>query len=86
MSDNDQGFIQQKIGPQNGPFKKIGDFKTDLLQKSEASKTNHKIKNYNIIFQTLSAASELELLKNFGKLNIFTEKKIILSHFFFSQK
>ena len=33
-----QGFIQEKIGSENGPFTKIGDFKTDPSQKSETLK------------------------------------------------
>ena len=42
-----QGFIQQKNESENGPFKKIGDLKTDP-----------KIKSYNVIFHTRSAANE----------------------------
>ena len=33
-----QGFIQEKIGPKNEPFTKIGDLKTDSSQKSATLK------------------------------------------------
>ena len=42
-----QGFIQEKIGSENGPFAKIRDLKMDP-----------KIKNYNAIFHIRSASNE----------------------------
>ena len=52
-----QEFIQEKIGPENRPFAKISDFKTDPSQKSDL-RTGPKIKNYNVIFHTRSAINE----------------------------
>ena len=71
----EQRFIQEKIGSKNGPFTKIGDLKTDPAQKLETFNTNSKIKNYNAIFHTCSAATEFirKLLKNFTKLH-FSQK------------
>ena len=42
-----EGFIQKKIRSENGAITKIRDPKTDT-----------KIENYNVIFQTRSAANE----------------------------
>ena len=48
-----------------------------------------KIKNYNVIFRTRSAANEFlrKLLKNFNKLHFFTESKKTFSqmYVYFSQ-
>ena len=44
---NNQGFIQEKIGFENGPFTKICYLKTDP-----------KIKNYKVIFHIRSAANQ----------------------------
>ena len=62
-----QGFIQVKIGSENGPFTKIGNFKMDP-----------KIKNWNITFHTCSATNEFtgKLLKNFTKINFFAKNKL----------
>ena len=51
-----QGFIQEKIWPENGPFTKIIHLKMDP-----------KIKNYNVIFHIRSAANEFtgKLLKKY---------------------
>ena len=37
-----QGFIQEITGSENGPFEKIGDFKTDPSQKSKTLKRTLK--------------------------------------------
>ena len=95
-----QRFIQDKIGPENGPFTKIGDLKTDsseksailkrtLLAKIRYLKTDPKVKNYNAIFHTSSAANEFtrKRLKNFTKLHFFHKNKNLFHKnlFFFSQ-
>ena len=55
-----QGFTQEKIGSQNGPFTKIGYLKIDPLQKSDL-KMDPKIKNYNVFFYSRSAANEFTM-------------------------
>ena len=43
-SCNLQGFIQERIGSENGPFTKIGDLKTNPSQKQETLKRIQKLK------------------------------------------
>ena len=86
-----QGFIEEKIGSENGPFTKINDLKTDPSQKNgflkgftkiRDIKTDPKIENYNVIFYACSAANEFTrklLKKKLTKLHFFLQKIKIFS-------
>ena len=52
------GFIQQKIGSENGPLTKISDLKNGPFTKIRDLKTDTKIIYYNVIFHIHSAANE----------------------------